>query len=168
MIVKKVLLLASTAALMSTPAWANHGTANGSEHGNLGHSNKPSHPGQSHKCKPHGVAYVATGTLESWTLNENTDGTYSGEVEVKVTHTNHHAKGDNEKTTKYAVTKAHVTFGGIADTNNDGKITPADLAKGDQVKVIGKIATLAKKCSQTGPATPTISRIVFNAPPATG
>ncbi|HVA20082.1 MAG TPA: hypothetical protein VMU55_07900 [Solirubrobacteraceae bacterium] len=115
---------------------------------------------------PHKVGYVASGTLESWTLNENTDGTYSGEVEVKVTHTNHHAKGDNEKITKYPVTKVHVTFGGIADTNKDGKITPADLAKGDRVKVIGKITALAKKCDQSKfTAETTIRKIVFHAPP---
>jgi hypothetical protein len=145
----------------------NKGAGHKGNHGSNQGKGKGSHPGQSHKCMPHKVGYVASGTLESWTLNENTDGTYSGEVEVKVTHTNHHAKGDNEKTTKYPVTKVHVTFGGIADTNKDGKITPADLAKGDRVKVIGKITSLSKKCSQTGfTATTTIRKIVFH-PPAT-
>jgi hypothetical protein len=213
MIVRKVLLVASAAALMSTPAWAlpsqapsnqgtdhapsttpvgppsttpnntdNPGAANRSHKGNHsgekgaghkgnhgsdnpGHSNKPSHPGQSHKCKPHNVAYVASGTLVSQTLTKNTDGTYSGEVSVKVMHTNHHAMGDKGTTKTYKVEKVHVTFG-LADINNDGSVGLDDLKEGDRVKLIGKITTLAKKCSQSGfTATTTIRRIVFHAPP---
>jgi hypothetical protein len=126
---------------------------NGSNPGDKG---KPSNPGKSHKCTQHKVAYVASGTLESWTLTKNADGTYSGEVVVAVTHTNHNAKGDNAKTTKYPVAKVHVTFGGIS---------PEALAKGDRVKLIGKITALAKKCDQSKftPET-TIRKIVFHAP----
>ena len=107
MIVKKLLLIASAAALMSTPAWAgpgrpNHGTDHptpndtgnpGNHHGKKGagnegnnssqkpnHPNKPSHPGQSHKCKPHNVAYVASGTLASQMLSKGANGRYSGVV----------------------------------------------------------------------------------------
>jgi len=211
MIVKKVLLVASTAVLMSTPAWAlpsqvpanqgtdrapgttpvrppsttpnntdNPGTADRSHDGNHSgekgaghkgdhgsdnpsHSNKPSHPGQSHKCKQHNVAYVASGTLVSHTLTKNTDGTYSGEVSVKVTHTNHHAMGDKGTTKTYKVDNVHVTFG-LADTNNDGSVGLGDLKEGDRVKLIGKITRLSKKCSQSGfTATTMIRRIVFHA-----
>ncbi len=214
MIVKKVLLVASAAALMSTPAWAlpsqapsnqgtvhapsttpnntnNPGSANRSSHGdhngkngqghkgngsgNSGQSNgsdnspnKPSHPGQSHKCKPHNVGYVVAGTLVSQTLTKNADGTYSGEVTVKVTHANHHATGDLGTTKTYKVEKVHVTFG-LADTNKDGSVGLDDLKEGDRVKLIGKITALAKKCS-TGEftATTTIRRIVFHALPVAG
>jgi hypothetical protein len=209
MIVKKTLLLASAAALMSTPAWAlpsqtpsNQGTANapsttpvgppsatpnntdnpgsanrsskgdhGSDNG-TGHkgngpdhpSGKPSHPGNSHKCKPHNVAYVASGTFVSQTLTKNADGTYSGEVTVKVTHANHHAAGDVGATKAYKVENVHITFG-LADTNADGSVGLDDLKEGDRAKLIGKITALAKKCP-TGEfkATTTIRRIVFHAP----
>jgi hypothetical protein len=215
MIVKKVLLVASAAALMSTPAWAlpgqapsnqgtahapsttpvgppsttpnntnNPGSVNRSSHGdhsgekgrghkgdhgsdNPGQSNgsdKPSHPGKSHKCKPHKVGYVASGTLVSQTLTKNADGAYSGEVTVKVTHTNHHASGDLGATKTYKVEKIHVTFG-LADTNKDGSVGLDDLKESDRVKLIGKITALAKKCP-AGEFTPTttIRKIVFHAP----
>lgn len=219
MIVKKVLLAASAAALMSTPAWAlpsqasnqgaapapsttpvgppsttpnntdNPGSANRSSHGensgdngqghkgngsgNSGQSkgsenppSKPSHPGRSHKCKPHKVGYVASGTLVSQTLAKNADGTYSGEVTVKVSHTNHHAAGDLGTTKAYKVENVHVTFG-LADTNKDGSVGLDDLKEGDRVKLIGKITALAKKCP-AGDFTPTttIRKIVFHAPVA--
>jgi hypothetical protein len=214
MIVKKVLLVASAATLMSTSAWAlpghapsNHGTKHapsttpvgppsttpnntdnpgsanrisnankgnkgssgsnnnqGSNPGDKGKGNgkgKGSHPGQSHKCTHHNVAYIASGTLASQTLSKNPDGTYSGTLEVEVTHTNNHAvKGK----TIYNVSKVHVTFG-LADINHDGSVGLDDLQTGDRVKAIGKITTLAKKCSHgTFTATTTIRRIIFHAP----
>jgi hypothetical protein len=216
MIVKKVLLVATAAAFMSTPAWAlpgnapsNQGTAHapsttpvgppsttpnntnnpgsshrhsqsgegGKEHkgdhgsGESGNSHKPSHPGhpgQSHACKPHRVAYVASGTLVSQTLTKNTSGTYSGEVTVKVLHANHHAAGDVNATTPktYKVENVHVTFG-LADTNNDGSVGLDDLKEGDRVKLIGGITRLGKHCNQEGfTATTTTRRIVFHAPAA--
>jgi hypothetical protein len=208
MIVKKVLLVASAAALMSTPAWAlpsqapsnqgtdhapsttpvgppsttpnntnnpgaanrshkgDHGGEQGSDHS--GNSHKPSHPGQSHKCKPHRVGYVASGTLVSQTLAKNADGSYSGEVTVKVTHTNHHARGDKDTTKTYKLENVRVTFG-LPDTNNDGGVGLDDLKEGDPVRLIGKITTLAKKCDQSGfTAALTIRHIVFGAAPLAG
>ncbi|HEX4837683.1 MAG TPA: hypothetical protein VFV03_04070 [Solirubrobacteraceae bacterium] len=209
MIVRKTLLAASAAALMSTPAWAlpsqapsNAGTdhapsttpvgppsttpnntnspggahrnshANKSDKGSGGFNpgdkgkgnGKPSHPGQSHKCALHKVGYVASGTLVKQTLTKNADGTYSGEVEVEVTRTNHHAAADNGKTVIYKVMNVHVTFG-LTDTNNDGSVGLDDLAKSDRVHLNGKITALAKKCNQSGfTAETTIRRIVFHAP----
>src|SRR5438270_6607120 len=105
MIVRKTLLTAATAALVSAPAWALPGQAashpfgpptstpnntnnpgashrseaaddaieekasdndNGKGNGNHGSqgNEKPSHPGHSHKCKPHSVAYIASATLD--------------------------------------------------------------------------------------------------------
>jgi hypothetical protein len=193
MIVKKLLLIASAAALMSTPAWAGHGRPSsnqGNDHptpndtGNLGkhhgekgggqegnqnsqkpnHPNKPSHPGQSHKCKPHSVAYVASGTLVSQTLTKSPNGRYSGVVTIKVMHTNHHAAADNGTTKPYMVENVKIVFA-LADTNKDGSVGLDDLKEGDRAKLIGKITTLAKSCNQGGfTATTTIRQIVFHAP----
>jgi hypothetical protein len=183
MIVRKILLAAGAAALMSTPAWglpsqapSNHGTSHaptgqsgqsGDPHGKgKGKDNKgQNHPGTSHKCTPHSVGYVASGTLVSWTLIKDEGAeTFSGEVEVEVKRTNHHATADKGKTVKYAVSKVRVTFG-LADTNKDGTVGPDDLAKGDRVHLIGKITALAKKCGNSGfTPTRTIRRIVFHAP----
>jgi hypothetical protein len=190
MTVKKTLLTAAAAALMASPAWAlpalapasqgkgnrpsttpnntdnpgsTHRSSEGAENTG-GKGAKPSHPEGSHKCKPHKVGYVASGTLVTQTLKKNTDGTYNGEVEVEVKHTNHHAKEDNNTTKKYKVENVHVTFG-LADTNSDGSVGLDDLTKGDRVKLIGRITVLAKKCSQTGfTATTTIRHLVFHAP----
>jgi hypothetical protein len=95
MIVRKALLAASAAALMTTPAWAlpaqapsNQGTAHAptttpNDRGHSGghaagdhanapdHTGKPSHPGKSHKCRVHKVAYVASGLLVSQTLTKD-------------------------------------------------------------------------------------------------
>ena len=208
MIVKKVLLVASAATLMSTSAWAlpghapsnhatkhapsttpvgppsttpnnteNPGSANRSSNANKGNKGssgsnnnqgsnpgdkgkgngkgKGSHPGQSQKCKAHNVAYIVSGMLVSQTLSKNPDGTYSGTLEVEVTHTNNHAvKGK----TSYPVSKVHVTF-------DNGSVGLVGVTTGDRVKAIGKITTLSKKCSQTGfTAVITIRKIVFHKP----
>jgi hypothetical protein len=167
MTVKRILLAASAAALMTSPAWALPGLApadQGKGHGPSTTPSNTSHPGNSHKCKPHKVGYVASGTLVSQTLTKNADGTYSGEVTVEVKRTNHHAAGDKGKTKSYKVENVRVTFG-LADTNSDGSVGLDDLKVGDQVKLIGKITALAKKCSQSEfTATTTIRKIVFNRP----
>jgi hypothetical protein len=193
---KRTLLAASAAALMTGPAWALPGLAPadpgkgrgpsttpnstnnpGSSHRSpqstentvgKGQHGSPSNPGNSHKCKPHKVAYVASGALVSQTLAKNADGTYSGEVTVEVKSTNHHGAGDKGKTKAYKVENVHVTFG-LADTNSDGSVGLDDLKAGDRVKLIGKITTLAKKCSQSEfTATTTIRKIVFHAPVTPG
>jgi hypothetical protein len=196
MIVKRIFLASSAAALIAAPVFALPGLAaadhgkgqppsatpnntnnpgssrrslEGAENtGGKANDSKPSHPGNSHKCKPHKVAYVASGTLVSQTLTKNTDGTtYSGEVTVEVKRTNHHAASDKGTTKTYKVEKVRVTFG-LADTNGDGTVDLKDLKEGkegDRVKLIGKITALAKRCSQTKfTAETTIRKIVFNAP----
>ncbi len=189
---KKTLLVAATAALMVAPALALPGlapAAQGNGHrpsttpnnkdnpgstqrstqgtentGAKGQHGRPSDPGGSHKCKPHNVAYVASGTLVSQTLVMNADGTYSGEVTVEFKRTNHHAAGDKGKTKAYKLENVRVTFG-LADTNSDGSVGLDDLKAGDQVKLIGKVTSLVKKCSHSGfTPTTTIRKIVFNAP----
>ncbi|HEX3391616.1 MAG TPA: hypothetical protein VHS55_03555 [Solirubrobacteraceae bacterium] len=204
MIVRKILLLAATAALMSTPALAlgsggpanegtghapsstpvgppsttpdNTGNPSHPEHpthpghpvhpAHPGHPHHPAHPRKSHKCIPHNVAYVASGTFVAQTLSKNADGTYSGSLTVDVTHTNHHAAGDLGMTAKiYTLTGARVRVD-IADVNHDGSVGLDDLQAGDRVKLIGSITTLGKKCDQTGfTAQTTIVKVVFHEPP---
>lgn len=184
MVLRKIMLAAGAAALMSTPAWAlpaqgqgnGHrpsdvpagppsSTPNNKDHGHSG--DKGSH-GKSHRCMAHKVGYVASGTLASQTLTKNEDGTYSGELEVEVTHTNHHASADKGKTVKYTVSKVRLVLG-VEDVNKDGSVGLDDVAKGDRVHVIGKITTLAKKCNQGEfKAETTVRQVVVNAPaPAT-
>lgn len=146
---------------------SNTSDTNSGNHGKGNHENHSSH-GKSHKCVRHGVAYVASGTLVKWTLTKDENAnTYSGEVEVEVTQTNHHAIADKGKTVAYKVSKVEAKFD-VKDTNNDGTVGPDDLAKGDAVHLIGRITALAKKCSQTGfTAENTIRRIVFHEAPTT-
>jgi len=167
MTVKRIALAASAAALMTSPAWALPGlapAAQGKGHTPSTAPSNTSHPGNSHKCKPHKVGYVASGKLISNTLKRNADGTYSGEVTVVVKRSNHPAAGDKGKTKIYKVENVRVTFG-LAHTNKDGSVGLDDLKVGDRVKLIGKITALAKKCSQSGfTATTTIGKIVFSRP----
>jgi hypothetical protein len=146
-------------ALAATPALAHPGPTS-----NPGHSGSNGFSSKSHKCKPHAIAYVASGTLVSQTLAKNADGSYSGDVVVNVMHGNHQAKTDKGTTKTYTVTNVRVTFG-LADTNNDGSVALDDLAAGARVKLIGKITTLAKKCDHSSfTAATTIRKVVFHAP----
>ena len=189
---RRTMLVASAAALMSTPIWAlpsqaspGHGKghppsttpvgpphpspSDADEHGHgqaKGHSNGAAHPGSSHKCLPHGVAFIVAGRLVHQTLVKNSDGTYTGTVTLKVTHTNRHAAGEKqgalEKT--YSLTSVRVTFG-LRDVNGDGTVGLDDVRVGDRAKLIGKVTKLAKKCN-SGTFTPqtTIRKVLFNAP----
>jgi hypothetical protein len=146
----KLGLFAAIAALAVTaPAAARPG-------GHPTHPDKPSHPSQSHKCMAHKVAYIAKGTLVSWSATKNSDGTYSGAITVHVRNVNHHARSDKGTDVTYTLDHAKVTLG-------HGVMNPPTA--GDEVKVIGKITTLAKKCDHTG-FTPTITvrRVVVHAP----
>jgi len=185
MVLRKILLVASVAALMSTPAWATgqgdgkghrpatvpvgppSATPENKDNPGASHRHKGSH-GKSHKCNAHKVAYVASGTLVSQTLTKNEDGTYSGDVVVEVEKTNHHASTDKGKTVTYNVSKARLTLG-VEDVNKDGTVGLDDLAKGDRVHLIGKITALAKKCNRDEfKAETTIRKIVVDRPaPAT-
>lgn len=173
MTIRKILLAAGAAALMSTPAWAHPGAEPG-DHGNapnapgnsVNHADKGhGEHGKSRKCHAHSVGYVTSGTLVSQALTKDEGAeTYSGKLEVKVLHANHHAAADKGATVTYEVSKAHVVFG-MEDTNKDGSVGLDDLAAGDAVHVIGKITAVAPKCSGEFTATKTIRRIVLHAAP---
>jgi hypothetical protein len=188
--IRKTLFAAAAAALMSTPAWAiadqsssgAHGHAPSttpvgppgnrpSDNGDHGQGKGPSdshgQSGGSHRCAPQRVGFIVSGTLVSQKLTADSDGTYTGEITVKVTHTNHHALGEKEVTLEktYTLTSAHLTFG-LSDTNSDGSVGLDDLAEGDRVMLIGKVTRLANKhCDHSKfTAEKTIRRVVFLAP----
>jgi hypothetical protein len=192
--IRKTLFAAALAALMSTPAWAiadpsSTGVAHGhapsttpvgapgnhpSEPGEHGQGKGPSdnhgQSGNSHKCRPQHVGFIVSGTLVSQKLTANSDGTYTGEVTVKVTHTNHQAVGEREKeviTTEktYSLTSGHVTFG-LTDANSDGTVGLDDLVEGDRVMLVGKVTKLANKHCDRSKFTSekTIRQIIFTAP----
>jgi len=116
---------------------------------------------------PERVGFIVSGTLVSQKLTANSDGSYTGEITVKVTHTNHHALGEKEVTVEktYSLTAAHLTFG-LADTNSDGSVGLDDLKEGDRVMLIGKVTKLANKhCDHSKfAAQKTIRKVVFTAP----
>ena len=114
------------------------------------HPTKPTTPTKSHKCAVHKVAYRASGTLVNFTATKNSDGTYSGTIEVRVTNANHHAKTDKKGNVVYTLDHAKITFG-------HGANPPA---AGDRVTVIGKITTVGKKCSnQSDAGTVTVGKV---------
>lgn len=120
------------------------------------HTGRPSHPGHSHRCTPHRVAYIAAGTLLSQTLSKDgSANTYSGELEVAVKRTNHHAAADRDTTKTYKVEHVRITFA-LTDVNKDGSVGLDDVQANDRVRVIGKISSLAKKCDKSG-FTPTLT-----------
>ena len=160
MIVRKIALLACAAALTTSPAWA---------HGRDDHSN---HATRSHKCTPHKVGYVAAGTLVSHTLvadaaaaeDSTPKPTYSGDVVIDVKQGNKAARADKRTTKTYTLDHARVWLN-LADSNADGRVDLADVARDSRVKVIGKVTKLAKKCDQTGFTSElTIKKLIVHEP----
>ncbi len=145
---KLATLVAATSALaIAVPAAAHPSPS--------GHPGKDSHPSQSHKCAPHKVAYVESGTVDSVTastLAANPDGTWSGTLVIDVKHANHWAKADKGTTVTYTFTdaKLRVHFDGGA----------SGFTSGERVQVIGKLATVGKKCTALSPAAQPVFRAV--------
>lgn len=179
MIVRKILLTACAAALTTTPAWAHPGRAPGQSEQ---HARSPS---RSHRCMPHGIAYVAAGTLRSHTLVLDGSGepgptvattsadrpakpTYSGDVTIDVTRANRHARADKGTTKTYTLDHARVLLG-LSDRNGDGSVDLGDVLPGSRAKAIGTITKLSSHCDQTG-FTPvlTIQKLIVHAPKAAG
>jgi len=119
---------------------------------------KPAHPAQSHKCMAHNVAFVESGTVDATTastLAAGTDGTWSGTVVVDVTKANHWAAGDKGKTVTQTFTSAKLRVRMPTGTTA--------LTAGERVKLIGKIAAVAKKCAAPAtPATPVFSKVIVH------
>jgi hypothetical protein len=154
-----------SAAAIVVPAQASKPADPGSQGKTHSHTTKPHSQSTSHKCKPHKVAWVVRGTLVSQALTKNTDGTYSGTVNIDVTKTNSHSKAEKGKTnSQYTLDHVKAKFI-VTDQPPTGTVDETDLRPGDRVKLIGKITTLSKKCDQTGfTATTTIRQVVFHDP----
>jgi hypothetical protein len=140
-----------------------HRSESGSQHAGGADKHGDKGKGKDHakprKCSEHEVAYIVSGALVSDTLSKSESGdTYSGQVVVEVTHTNRHARSARGETETYTVQDARVR----------GPIAVEALKQGDEVKLIGKIASMAPKCeSPTITPAITITKLVFHAPHST-
>lgn len=120
----------------------------------------PAHPsnsksGTSHKCATHEAAYIAHGTVMTWSATQTgTNGTWDGSVTINVKKTNHFAKG----ATTFTLTNTKVRFG-------HGASNPP--VSGDRVVLVGKIAVAPKKCTTTtgtAPGTTTTRKVDVRGP----
>jgi ribosomal protein L31 len=164
--VKAAALTAAVGTLaIAVPAGAHPGSAghpgasnHAAENSSKSHGGGANHPSQSHRCRPHQVAYVESGTIDSATpstLAANSDGTWSGTLIVDVTSANHWAKADRSKTVTYTfnASKLKVRFADRA----------SGFSAGEPVKLIGKLATQAGPCTATGTAaSPVFNRVVVH------
>jgi hypothetical protein len=154
------LVTAASALALAVPAGAHPGNSDhpGASSHSSGTNSSATNRAQSHRCKPHNVAYVEAGVVDSAapsTLAQNDDGTWSGTLAVDIARTNHWAKADAGKTVTYTfnASKLRVHF--------NGRTTA--LAAGEHVKLIGKLATVASKCVATGSATsPVFNTVVVH------
>ena len=148
--------IATAATMIAVPAAALAGPpsspGNSNHPSGTNHPNGGTQPAQSHKCTPHNRAYVEGGTVTAVTTD--TTGAVTG-ITITVKHANHAAKMD--PTTTVALSGVKVVF--------DGGTTA--LTTGEQVQLIGKIQTLAKKCTppQGWAPTPTFRMIVVHPAP---
>lgn len=179
MTLKKVSIGVASLALALSPALAQASpTGHGKPEGTPGKGKGPaqrSEPGSKHaggaenhgrkhngegntkpgnKCSTHEVAYVASGTLISDTLTKSEHAnTYGGQLTVKVTRTNQHARAVRGETETYTLQSVRVR----------GPIAVSALQQGDRVKLIGMITSIAPKCaSSTFTPTITITKLVFH------
>jgi hypothetical protein len=153
--VKRTALVAAVGALaMAVPAGAHPGP--GSHPG--GSANNPGHttpPAKSHRCAPHNVAYVVSGTITASTMAQNSDGTWSGTLTYTVTHHNHWAANDPGTAT---LTNVKVAFDNGATA----------FATGELVKLIGKLGVVRgghgkHACTNSGPqGSPTFRMVVVS------
>jgi hypothetical protein len=175
---------ATTPANGSNPGSDERGSHSqqGQHSSNAGPRTTHTHPPQSHKCKPHRVAYVASGLIADQSLvldgseptptiatasaagDHNPRPTYSGDVTIDVKRTNRHARDDKGTTKTYTLDHARVLFG-LSDQNGDGSVDLLDVVPGSRAKVIGKVTKLARRCDQTD-FTPelTIRKLIVHAP----
>jgi hypothetical protein len=110
---------------------------------------------KSHKCSAHEDAYTVSGSFESWSVSPGAKpGTYTGTITIDVTKGNHHAKGQTGPQT-YTLDNTKVKLRKRANPPTAG----------DRVKLIGKITTIAKKCTdQSGAGTITVKKVDIKPP----
>ena len=146
------LIAAASALAIAVPAAAHPGPSSHASSGSHGSgtshpssSSRPGHnghPSQSHKCRAHNRAYVEGGTVNAATTLTQAgsgDGTWSGNLVVDVTMANHAARADKQQTVTYTFTdaKLKVRF----------KHGASGFTAGERIKLIGKQAAVAKKCT---------------------
>jgi hypothetical protein len=146
------LVGAASALAIAVPAAAHPGK---SSHPDKSDHPSASHPSQSHQCKPHNLAYTESGTVDKAsgsTLAANPDGTWSGTLVVDVAKSNHSARANKGTTVTYTFTNAklRVRF----DRGASG------FAAGDHVKLIGKLASVSRKCTALTPAPAPVFRMI--------
>jgi hypothetical protein len=150
------LTAAATALAIAVPAAAHPGTS-GHPHSSS-HASGAHHRSQPHRCTPHNVAYLVSGTIDSATgstLAAIPDGTWSGTLVVDVSRSSHWAKADKGTTVTYPFTNAKLTVRFDGGTNG--------FAGGERVKLIGKLAVVPKKCTTVTPApSPTFRTVVVH------
>ena len=159
MIRKLMMVSASVGALaVAVPAIAQADKGgNPSNNAGKNHPTHPSHPTQSHKCQPHNVAYVVSGTIDAATASTlaGSNGVWSGALVVDVKTTSHAANAVKGTTVTYTFTSANlrVRFGhGVTG-----------FSAGERIKLIGKLATVGKKCMPLSPpATPVFSKVIVH------
>lgn len=147
------LITAASALAIAVPAAAHPGPSS--------HPGSGGHPSQSHKCQAHNRAYVEGGTVDAdtaSTLADNGDGTWSGTLVVDVTMANHAARADKQQTVTYTFTNAKLKV-----RFNNGA---AGFTSGERVKLIGKQAAVAKKCTALSPAPAPVFRMLVVEPAA--
>ena len=154
------LVAAAGALAIAVPAAAHPGP---NTHANT-HSTASTHSSKSHKCAPHNVAYIVSGTVDATTpstLAANSDGTWSGAAVIDVTQTNHWAHAVKGTTQTYTFTNSKLS---VQMANG-----ATSFAAGDPVKMIGKIAVVSKKCTQPTTAAQPVFRqaVVSPAPTST-
>lgn len=151
---RKVMMVSATVGALAVAVPA---IAQADKGGKTPKSGK-NHPTQSHKCTAHNVAYVESGTIDATTASTlaGSGGTWTGTLVVDVKKTDHAARGDKGKTITYSFTSAklRVRFGrGVTG-----------FSAGERVKLIGKLATVGKKCTPLNPAaTPVIGKVIVHA-----
>ena len=145
------LIAAASGLAIAVPAAAHPGPSS--------HPGSGSHPSQSHKCQAHHRAYVEGGTVDATTpstLADNGDGTWSGILVVDVTMANHAARADKQQTVTYTFTNAELK---VRFKNGASGFT-----SGERVKLIGKQAAVAKKCTALSPAPAPMFRMLVVEP----
>jgi hypothetical protein len=157
---------ALTAVLVAVPAHAKKpdlaGPQAATEHGHGQHSGR---------CKPHTAGWTVGGTVVESTIADNGDGTFSGDLVVTVARTNSAAraerKGDEPKS--YTLTNVRASFDDLPDANGDGAVDAADVAAGDRVRLVGRVAKPKRRCAAPDSTVATIRKVAFAAPaPAPG
>jgi hypothetical protein len=147
------LVAAASMLAIAAPAGAHPGNSSHPDPSN--HLSGSNHATQSHRCTPHSVAYIESGTIDSSTastLAANPDGTWSGALVVDVTRTNHWAKSDKGTTVTYTFTNAGLTV------RLDSVL--AGIAAGERVKLIGRLTVVARNCAAPTPEPTPVFRAV--------